>query len=459
MNAALLREKKAGRPVFPVLDLDLEARGFAIGSRRLGNETAIMLEGRQVEGLVPNAGFGSISYGPGMGGNTLVAARTSVKVNDPHGDFYNELETYAPRGSIARIRWASPFLTTADWELLFTGVLDDWKFSDGLLELLLKTDDAALTSPGPKPIFSRAETGYAEDPTIWGTSMPLVLGIHDSYKVTGRGMVPAVNIRWNEDTGEFWWCASIGALKSIPRIYLDGLVVEAGFSITRGVYGGVYQTIIQVDGSVLPTESDGKKSKGQVLSFDCQGPDANGGIAGDSITNPIAEMRAYLNNYTFRDNRTSVWESDADQIGTASWDVVQAYLDLYGYEGAFRTGGGERQEAKTPIEDFLKAKPWIKMWWSPRGQIDIAVIAHEDPSIPVGDWLNADTKVGKKDFLFQPGDRKEVFTGIISPYLYSHSESKYVGSYEAHDIAFVPRDKRVTIEIEDPFSQGRYDQD
>lgn len=442
-----------------MLEVSWVARGLAIDTVRYACGGAIMGDGRPVIGKVPRAGFASISYGPGMKGNTLVAARTSVKINDADGSLKRMLDTYLPRGSAATIRWVSPFLVAADWELLFTGIVDDWKSSKGVIELLLKTNDKALQSPGPKPIFSRADTGYAADPTIWGTAMPLVLGIHDSYKVTGRGMVPAVNVRWNEDTGEFWWCATIGSLKTVPRIYFDGVVEEAGFSIARGVYGGVYQTLIQVDGSLLPTESDGKKSKGQVLSFDCHGPDSTGGIAGDSITNPIVALRAYLNNYVFRDNRSSLWAGDAAEIHAATWDACEDYFDLYGYEGAFRIGGGARDPALKAIEGFLQSKPWVKMWWSPQGQIQIVAIPHADPTIADGDWLNATSKVAADKLVVEPGDRKDVYTGIIAPYLYSHSESKYLGSYESHDIGFTPEDDRVTFEIEDQFSQGRYDLD
>jgi hypothetical protein len=458
-SAALVVELRSGRPVFPMLEVAWEAKGFSLGTERYARGGAILADGRPCKGLVPNAGFRECAYGPGMKGNTLVAARTSVKLNDTDGSIQSMLETYDPRGSAATVRWVSPSLVEADWEPIFTGLVDDWRTVDSTVELLLKTNDAPLNSPGPKPIFSRAEWGYAFDATTWGTAMPLVMGIHDSYKVTGRGMVPAVNIKWNTDLGLYWWCASLGNLKSIPRIYYDGEPKELGFGVLRGVYGGAFQTIITADAANAPQDDTGSPNGGAIVSFDCTGPAADGTTSGPALTNPLAELRAFLNNYTFRDNRTGVWSGDAQQIHAATWDYAETLFDLYGYEGAFRIGGGEREPSLRVVEAFLKARPWFKMWWTPSGQIAVGVIEHGDPNVSPSDWLNASTKVEPKEFVYAPGDRKDIKSGIIQPYLYSHSEQKYLGSYEAHDLSVLPAEERVTDEIEDEFSQGRYDQD
>lgn len=459
MNAALREEIRAGRPVFPVFQATWKARGYTISEERYAHGGAMMLDGRPCKGLVPPGGFKEASYGPGLKGNTLTAARTSVKVNDGTGELQSMLEAYDPRGSVASVKWASPYLVEEDWEPVFTGLVEDWRTVNNTVEVLLKTDDAPLTSPGPKPIFSRSEWGYAFDPTTWGTAMPLVVGIHDSYKVTARGMVPAINVRWNEDLGQYWWCASIGNLKSIPRIYYDGNVKELGFTVLRGVYGGVFQTLITVDAANAPRDDNGDTSGGTVVSFDCEGPDADGGISGDALTNPVAGLRAFFNNYVFRDNRTGVWQGDAPQIHAASWDATEAYFDLHGYEGAFRLGGGERQPALSVLESFLRPRPWVRAWWSPTGQIHLGYIPHADPNVTDDDWLNASTKVKPDNFRYTPGDRKEVLTGVIAPYLYSHAEQKFIGSYEAHDIGNTREEDRTTEEIEDDFSQGRYSQD
>lgn len=462
MNAALLAELRAGRPVFPAFDVTWRARGYTIATGRYARGGAMMADGPPCKGIVPTAGFKECSYGPGMKGNTLVAARTSVKLNDADGSIQAMLETYDPRGSVALVRWVSPFLVEADWEPIFTGVVEDWKIVGNVVEVLLKTNDAPLQSPGPKPIFSRSDWPSAYDATTWGTAMALVTGIHDSYKVTGRGMVPAVNVKWDEDGGRFWWHASIGNLKTIPRIYYDGAVKETGFSVIRGTYGGVFQTIITVDAANIPVtvgaDDKAEPAPDAVVSFDCEGPGADGTTVGDSVTNPVAQLRAFLNTYVFRDVRNGRWATaDADQIDTATWDATEDYFDLYGYEGAFRLGGGEAEQALQVFEAFLKAHRWVKAWWTPTGKIALAVIPHADPPL-TGDWINAATKVADKDFVYSPGDRREVLSGIVSPYLYSHSEQKYLGSYEAHDIGVLPEEERVSEEIENPFSQGRYDQ-
>jgi hypothetical protein len=457
MNAALSEEIRAGRPVFPMLEVEWGSKGYEISTGRYSKGGAMLAEGPPCRGLVPAGGFGQISYGPGMKGNTLVAARTVVRVNDSDGSIQAMLESYDPSGSVARGYWVSPYLASADWEAWFVGVVDGWKIKAGVVEIMLKTDDGALVSPGPKPIFSRSEWPLASDVTIFGTVMPLVTGIHDSYKVTGRGMVPATNIKWDEEAGAFWWTASIGNLATIPRIYFDGTPKESGFTVVRGTYGSVHQTIIQCDAANVPVDSDGKPQGGTVVSFDCTGPDSAGGIAGATVTNPIAQIRAFLNNYVFRDNRSTRWLGDVSRIGS-TWDGVEAYFDLYGYEGAFRVGGGESEQALSVIETTLKGRPWLKMWWSPLGQLEIAVIPFQDPSVSESDWLNATVLVADKDFVCEPGDRKEIMSGVIVPYLYSHSEAKYLGSYESHDLSVLPAEERITMELDDPFGQGRYDQ-
>ena len=458
MNLAMTAEIRAGRPVFPMLEVAWVSRGYTIETARYARGGANMADGVPARGLVPRAGFGAATFGPGMmaRGNTLVAARTTVKLNDADGSLRAMLATYDPRDSVATVRWVSPCLASTDFEPVFYGRVFDWTIQEGVVELQLKTHDAALQAPGPKPIFSRAEWPRASEVTIFGTVMPLVTGIHDSYKVTGRGMVPAVNIRWDEDAGSFWWCGSIGALATIPRIYYDGSPKQSGFTVVRGTYGGVYQTIISVDAANVPVDGEGKPDPGVVVSFDCSGPDASGGITSATLTNPLAELRAFLNNYVLRDNRSAFWEGDHVTIDTAAWDVAEVYFDLYGYEGAFRIGGGESQPAAKVIEAFLKSHPWVKMWWTPSGKLSITILAHEDRSVSDTDWTNIETKVASKEFKYIPGDRRDVYSGVVNPYLYSHAEQKYLGSYEVHDLTVKPAN---VTEVEDEFSQGRYSLD
>jgi hypothetical protein len=342
-----------------------------------------------------------------------------------------------------------PELVEQDWELLFKGVVYDWKLTGSFVDVLLKTDDAVLDSDCPRPVFNKSEWSTAADGSIFGTTMPLVLGFHDNFALTARGMLTAINIRYDDLLG-FWWCASLGNLKTINRIYFDADEI-GGWSVRRGVYGGALQTII-----VVPAAS--KPEKNVVVTFDAEGPDATGGILNDVMTNPVRQLRTFLEQYVYRNRPAQPWDTTPlDIIDSTSWDAMETYFERYGYESSVRLGGDrDKPTAMQAIQSFLDSYRWVRMAWLPQGSIAMGLVDWRDLT-PSADWLRVDVTTKPEEFNYTPGDRKEVFSHVAQPYMWSVAEQKFMATIEAHDIA-AARDP-VWETVENRWSQGRFTQE
>ena len=204
LSAACLEARRRGHEIFPVLSIDLVARGLSLG-RVIASPSVRLTDLGQVTHVTTDGGWEQIVYGSGIQSGALEVLRTSVTVADSDeeqtGTLIRLLKAYDPRGSAARIDWAAPGLMEEDWTPLFRGVLEDWR-ADGLTtKLLLKTDDTLFRTQVPRETFERPVWPTASDATIHGTTWPLCMGIFDSYAITGRGMVPLVNIRYDETLG------------------------------------------------------------------------------------------------------------------------------------------------------------------------------------------------------------------------------------------------------------------
>jgi hypothetical protein len=400
-----------------------------------------------VTAVTQPGGWDRIKYGSGIKDKGLKAVETSVGISDPESTLLNMLETYDPRGSAANIDWATPGLALTDWEPGFTGIVSDWE-RDGLYtRLILKTDDTVLRSPVPAGIYSRAEWGSATENTIFGTAMPLVFGYHDSWQVTHRGMVAATNIRYDKDLG-YWWLATVDRMVDIERVYLDGGEMTGGWTVVRGVYGSNYLTIISITPGFQPDE-------GVVVAFDGNSMNQIGLHTGSTLTGAPDQLRAIIEEYTFRDPPLNGWRGDHAICEDSSWDAVSAFFALHRIESAFKTRGGQEPESAAEIIDgFLTAYPWVRMWWTEKGQIAIAVIDPEDTE-PTANVLDLQKHHEGGQVPYLPGDRREVYTHLRMPFMWSGAEQKYLSAYEAHDVAALP--EKVALVTDNPWSQCRFE--
>jgi hypothetical protein len=446
-SAALAEARARGAEVFPILTVDWLARGLDLGQGLYSPSMRITSRG-QVSAVTKPGGWDSIEYGSGIERGSLEAVRTSVGISDPAGTLLRMLETYDPRGSAARIDWGAPALVAEDWEPCFVGIVEDWERDSLFTKLLLKTDDTVLRTPVPSKTFSRTEWGSAADSTIFGTAVPLVLGIQDSFLITARGMVPAVNVRYDKDLG-YWWWASGNLLVNIRRIYYDGVAQPSTVWTTlRGVYGNNVATIISISEGYQP-------DKGVVVSFDCEGPDASGLAAGASLTNPVTQLRAMLEEYVYRTPPLGAWRGPHAIIDAESWDAAAAWFDMHGYESARRFGGDQNPEsAAEVIGTFLEAFPWVRIHWTPLGTLAFVIVDPDDVDPDDASWFDVEAHHEGGLVDYAPGDRREVYTHVKVPYMWSSAEQKFVGALEAHDVAALP--EKVALEVPCVWSQGRF---
>jgi hypothetical protein len=56
--------------------------------------------------------------------------------------------------------------------------------------------------------------------------------------------------------------------------------------------------------------------------------------------------------------------------------------------------------------------------------------------------------------VYEPGDRKEIFTHVEHPYMYSVAEQKFMAMIEAHDVAAAA--EKLKVSIANRWSQGRF---
>src|SRR5512143_795224 len=124
-SAALAEAVARGAEPYPALVVDWVAKGLSLG-RGIFSPAIRPTAYGQVTGITKPGGWDPITYGSGVATSALEVVSTAVSVSDPERATQRMLETYDPRGSVARIFWATDGLATADWEPVFTGVLSDW---------------------------------------------------------------------------------------------------------------------------------------------------------------------------------------------------------------------------------------------------------------------------------------------------------------------------------------------
>jgi hypothetical protein len=448
-SAAWLEARRRGAAAYPVLTVDWSARGLALGRGVYAPAKRLTPFGR-ITAITQPGGWREIPYGCDINETDVKVVETSVGISDPRGELKDLLDTYEPLGSAAQIDAAATGLVAADCEPLFRGIVSDWS-RDGLWTVVeLKTDDTLLRTPVPRARFLKSEWGGAGDSTIFGTALPLVLGIHDAFLLTGRGAVPCINIRY-DDSGGYWWLVAANRMKTITRVAFDGVIQPSSiWSVVYGVWGGQLLTII----SILPAY---KPEKGVVVSCDCEGPDASGLGVGAALMNPVLQLRALLEEWALRSAPTGAWRGAHALLDNASWVAGAEYFSRHGHESAIRVGGDQNTDTAVGISrSFLESFRWARIWWTPLGTLAFSVVDPDEPERSSATWLDTKYCEGGRCQL-EPGDRREVYTEISVSYLRTPLEQKYSCSYPAQDPAALP--EPLSLAIENPWSQGRFNRE
>jgi len=449
-SAALLEARRRGAEMFPILAVDWVARGLDLG-RGIYSPAIRRTALGQVTAVTRPGGWSEISYGSGIAQSNLEAVSWSVDVSDPEGELHDMLETYDPRGSAARTDWAAPGLVAEDWEPLGRGVVSDWARDEPYTRLVMKTADTVLRTPIPPGVFARTEWGSAYDGSIFGTSFPLVLGLHDLFKVTARGTVPLVCIRYDKDIG-YWFALSAGPMVEVTRVYFDGEPrPAAGWSVLQGVYGGAFMTIIVFAEGYQP-------EKDVIVSVDCQGPDEAGTSAGATLTGAPDQLRVLLEEFAYRRPPLAGWRGPESTISADTWDAASEFFALHRAESARRLGADQNAEtAADLIQSFLDSYPFTRIHWNELGALDLVVIDPDDPDPDDTMHVQLDLHHADGRVPFEPGDMREVYTQIRMPFLWSAADNKFMSAYEAHDVAALP--EKVVLVVENVWSQSRLEQE
>lgn len=449
-SLAMLEARRRGVEAFPVLVVDWVARGLDLG-RGIYSPAMRGTSLGQVTAVTRPGGWSEISYGSGIASSTLEAVSWTVDVADGRGELVEMLETYDPRGSAARADWAAPGLVAEDWEPLARGIVSDWSRDEPYTRLVMKTDDTVLRTPIPPGLFARTEWGSAYDGSIFGTAFPLVLGIHDLFKVTARGTVPLVNIRYDKDLG-YWWALSADQMVEVTRLYFDGVPQgTAGWSVLEGVYGGSWLTIVAFAEGYQP-------AKDVIVSCDCMGPDENGLGAGQTLTGPPDQLRALLQEFAYRRPPLSGWRGPAPIVNADTWDAAAQWFALHRMESARRLGADQNAETMAElVQSFLDSYPNTRIHWNELGTLDLIVIDPDDVEPDSSTHLMLDLHHDGGRVPFEPGDAREVYTHLRMPFLWSSADNKFMSAYEAHDVAAL--EEKVVLTVENMWSQARLEQE
>jgi len=439
LTPAMLAARRRGAQPFPALRVAWEARGQALGTDVIAAKFA-KLDGGGTTLVTELGGWEPLEYGSGIEGPELVAVETKVGVIDVDGSLLEMLETYDTRGSVAEMDWVLPDLVAADWTPLFRGIVADWERDGPITRLILKTDDTLLRSPIPAETFLRAEAGAADEASIFGTSKQLILGVFDAMQITGRGMVAAMNVRYDEVQG-YWYLASVGQLVDVRRIYFDGHPQgDTGWSVLNIVQGATRMTIISVQAGFQP-------SKGVVVSFDGDGPDEDGLTAGDTLTGAPDQLRVAINEYGYRTSPLNGYRGDLAIVDATTWDAASAFFALHLIESARRFGGEQEPEALAEVIDsFPDVYRWTRIRWTRLGTLALDVFDPDDvdPAGAAAFDIQKHHAGGNVDLT--PGDRREVYSHLRMPFTWSPAEQKFLTSYEAHDVAALPQKNVLTVE-------------
>lgn len=450
LSSAMLEARRRGAQPFPALRVAWEARNQDLGTDVIASKFA-KLDGGATTRVTELGGWEPIEYGSGIEATELVAVETKVGVIDVDGELLEMLETYDPRGSVAEMDWVLPELVQADWTPLFRGIVSDWERDGPITRLVLKTDDTVLRSPIPAETFLRAEAGSADEASIFGTHKQLLLGVFDSMQVTARGMVAAINVRYDEVQG-YWYLASVDQMGLIRRIYFDGHPQgTTGWTVLNIVQGASRITLIVITPGSQP-------SKGVVVSFDCEGPDEDGLTVGDPLTGAPDQLRVVISEYGYRTAPLNGWRGDAAIIDATTWNAVSAFFALHRIESARRFGGEQEPEALAEVIDsFTDAYKWCRIRWTRLGTFAIDVFDPDDVDPDAASVFDIAKHHEGGLPEIAPGDRREVYSHIKMPFMWSPAEQKFLTAYEAHDVAALPEKNVLTVE--NIWSQARLTRD
>lgn len=378
----------------------------------------------------------TISIGVPAKPGQLGFPETGFKVyEDDRKEITLAIESQDARRAPVTISWLARASESDPWQeaVLFTGILDRWKQTHpGTWDLTAKPDSKDLEGSIPKKAILKGEHPLADvvNKNPFGTYMPQVYGVHDSAGLSGKGMIPTINIQVGqvESTLTSDYLISQGYIAAATKVFVDGILKTAGveYNFMRKVKAGTMISYVAFSYPNLPTPE-------QVVTVDADGFESVGDGSGGVLTNPVAQLRHWLTNFGLGDHRSGNWLALDALIDPESWAEAESWADIYAFEGAMRIGGStEQQEVVDVVNGWLESWPEFRIHWNHLGKLAFGVMTPilEDSNLPREHWVRGDDMIS-----FAPEtDTAQIMTRINQTYLYGVVDGKFWQSLDLQDL-------------------------
>lgn len=418
LSAAMLAELKAnGNTVVPILSLY-----FTGGTRRYAQVGIASATLGQVYGKVIQ--WGTLERSISDRDNQISLNKATVTIEDTDASFSSLLEdSNAPgmRGTRALIQLIGPNVAPADWATLFDGYLDNWSMS-GLFVWTLDispNDQPLVNASFPKTPLLAIDWPNIGDKTLYGEFVPLIYGVHDSRGSSDAGMVPCPYV----DRIGFRYLVAHGWV-TVDRVYVDGVLTGAGFSITHPTINGRLFTLIDFSSDQADAE----------ITADVTGYESVGNGSGTTLTG-VDCLKHALVNFVYGDYQGGNWASVGTvPINTSSFTTTQSFLTDMVWEGVSRRyGGASKTSGMDLIGDFCSSLQLLA-FFTREGQISVAPDDHRSLTLWYDEprWLRYDLYEVGDSFRLEY-DRDSIIDRLSIQYVYSEADGKFVQVVEVRD--------------------------
>lgn len=292
------------------------------------------------------------------------------------------------RGAAVQLAFASPDLDSSDWYVRFTGRISTWSYSDAGITVKCRHDDGPIRNssipalPIVRPEWGKTDLGYGTlvvPDGVDGLYIPLLYGEWASAGMGEGGVLPTICVGFKDngvdlEHGTAEYLIALGVLPDIGTelvVYdLNGDTVAFSYA-SRAYRGGKTVTVFGFS-DLAPVAKDA------VYKVDCKGYEPVGDGTGATITNPVAQLRHFLN-IVYGGYRTGTWPTAAAPLAGSTWDAAETWADSFGLEGAAYIGGSTTSEqAKDIVERWLRSFPCFRLFWNEVGQLEILIF---DPTV------------------------------------------------------------------------------
>jgi hypothetical protein len=268
------------------------------------------------------------------------------------------------RNATVRVKLAAPEVEPAKWYRAFTGRLLGYSMGAPFLwSLRVGVDDLPLRRYTRNTITRADWPGAAED--VLSQAVPIIFGTFDSRETTDKGAVPTLRVEADGIAGTAGYLVSAGVLKSVDRVYKDGVLEAAGWTAETVEVNGKAHTAIRY--AVDPGAD-------VAITADVVGLTAAGDGSGDAVLEPTEQLRLLLTNFVYGDWASGAWLADSTApLDLFSFSECAEFLATEGHEGSLYVG--ELVRGEDVIDEWCETFG-VRMGWTEDGRL--ALVA-DDP--------------------------------------------------------------------------------